>query len=84
MLEIHVHVEGDSTRVDLQDRDAAFLVGWMDHNLPIESSWSKQRRIEHVWPVCGGEDDDPLVSGEAIHLRENLIQSLFTLVVSPE
>ena len=70
--------------MDLQNLDAAFLIGWMDDDLPIESSWSKQSRIENIGPVRGGEDDDALVSGEAIHLRENLIQRLFTLVVAPE
>ena len=84
LFEIDVAGERNLARVDLQNLDAALLIWRMDDDLPIESPWPKQRRIEHVGPVGGGEHDDALVSGEAVHLREDLIQRLFALVVSPE
>ena len=70
--------------MDLQDLHAAFLVGWMDDDLPVESSRSKQSRIEDVWPVGGGQDDDAFMAGKAIHLGQDLIQGLFALVVTAE
>ena len=70
--------------MDLQDFDAAFLVGWVDHDLPVESSRSQQSGVEDVWPVGGGQDHDAFMAGKAIHLGEDLIEGLFALVVTAE
>ncbi len=41
-----------------------------------------KRRIEHVGPVGGGDQDDAFIGLEAVHLDQQLIQSLLALVVA--
>ena len=38
--------------------------------------------VEDVGPVGGGEDDDALRAGEAVHLGEDLVERLLALVVA--
>ena len=71
-------------RVHLQDLDAALVVGRVDDDLPVEPAGSQQRRVEDVRPVGGGQHDDALVPGEAVHLGEDLIEGLLALVVTAE
>ena len=52
------------------------------HDLPVEAARAQQRRIEHVGPVGGGDDDDAFVGLEAVHLDEQLVQRLLALVVA--
>ena len=70
--------------MDLQDRDAALLVGRVHDDLPVEPPGSQQRRVEDVRPVGGRQDDHALVAREAVHLGEDLIQGLLALVVAAE
>ena len=76
--------ERNLARVDLQDLDAALVVGRVDDDLPVEASGPQQRRVEDVRPVGGGQHDHALVAGEAVHLGEDLIQRLLALVVTAE
>mmetsp|Transcript_9131 Transcript_9131/g.14468 ORF Transcript_9131/g.14468 Transcript_9131/m.14468 type:complete len:201 (-) Transcript_9131:3490-4092(-) len=48
----------------------------------VEASRSQQGAVQDVGPVCGGHHDDSRVPLEAIHLREDLVQSLLALVVA--
>ena len=52
--------------------------------VPVEAAGSQQRRIEDVGPVRGGQHDDALRAGEAVHLGQDLVQRLFALVVTAE
>ena len=56
-------------------------IGSIDHDAAIETTRPQQRRIEHVRPVGRRHHDDALVSAEAIHLGEELVEGLLTLVV---
>ena len=60
------------------------LVGRMHHDLPIESTGTEERRVEHIGPVCGGQDDDALVPRKAIHLSEDLVERLLAFIVTTE
>ena len=51
-------------------------------DLAIEAAGTQQRGVKHVRPVCGGDEDDPLVGLEAVHLDEELVQRLLALVVA--
>ncbi len=42
----------------------------------------KQRRIEHVGAIGGGQHDDGFGLAEAVHLAEDLIERLLALVVT--
>jgi hypothetical protein len=70
--------------MDAQDLEAASLVGRMHHDLPIEPAGAKQRRIEHIGPVGGRQDDDAFMSGKAVHFGEDLVERLLAFIVTAE
>ena len=65
-----------------QDLQAPVHIGRVDHHLAVEPSRPQQRRVEDVRPVGGAHHDQPAVAGEAIHLDQDLVQRLLTLVVA--
>ena len=79
--EVDVVGERDLAGVDLQDALAAAHVGARDDHAPVEAAGPQQRRVEHVGPVGGGDQDDAVVRLEAVHLDQQLVQRLLALVV---
>ena len=68
--------------MDPQDFFAALHVGQIDRDLAIETARAQQRRIEHIGPVGGRDDDDAFLRVEAVHLDEQRIERLLALVVT--
>ena len=68
--------------VDFENVLAAAPVGRADVDLPVEAARAQQRRIENVLAVGRGHDDDALVFAEAVHLDEQLVERLLTLIVT--
>ncbi len=68
--------------VHLQDAEPAVDVGAVDHDAAVEAAGPQQRRVEHVGPVGGGDQDDALVGLEAVHLDQQLVERLLALVVA--
>ena len=64
-----------------EDLLAAAHVGAGNRDAAVEAAGAQDRRVEHVGPVRGGDDDDALVRLEAVHLDEELVQRLLALVV---
>ena len=64
-----------------EDALAAPHVGRVHHDLPVEAARPEQRRIEHVGPVGGGDQDHAVVRLEAVHLDQQLVERLLALVV---
>src|SRR5680860_1144965 len=62
--------------VDLEDLRAALAVGAIDHDLAVEAARAKQRGVEDVGPVGGGDQDDVVGHREAVHLDEQLVERL--------
>jgi len=51
-------------------------------HLTIESAGSQECGIQHIGPVSGGQHDDTGVALESIHLSQQLVDGLLTLVVT--
>src|SRR5699024_10924508 len=51
-------------------------------NYLVESTWTKERSVQYIWTVSRGKNNDSFISTKTIHLDEQLVQGLFTLVVS--
>ncbi len=68
--------------MDLEDLLAADDVGVRHHDLAVEAARPQQRRVEHVGPVGGGDQDHALVRLEAVHLDQQLVEGLLALVVA--
>ena len=72
---------GTSRVWTLKIASAALVVRPIDGDVPIEAARPQQRRIEHVGPIGGRQDDDRFGLAEAVHLAEDLIERLLALVV---
>ena len=65
-----------------QDLLAAADVRAVDDDAAVEAAGAQQCGIEHVGAVGGGDQDDAIVGLKAVHLDQQLVEGLFTLVVS--
>ena len=66
----------------LQDLLAALDVGQRTDHLAVKAARTQQGRIEHVWTVGRGDNDDTFGAFESIHLDQQLVQGLLALVVT--
>jgi len=67
--------------VDLEDGQAAGLVGHVDHDLAVEAALAHQGRVQDVGPVGGGHQDHPLGRVEAVELDQQLVEGGLALGV---
>ena len=80
-VEVDVGAEVLLVRVHLQDGGTLGLVGKRDLDLAVEAPWAQERRVEHLGAVGGSHDDDAGRGVEAVHLGQELVEGLLTLVV---
>ena len=83
-VQFHVVGERHAAGVHLEDLGAALDVGRGHHDGPVEPAGPQQRRVEDLRPVGGGDHDDALGAGEAVHLGEDLVEGLLPLVVTAD
>ena len=81
-LQVDVGRQRHLAHVHLQDLLAADHVRVRHHDLAVEAAGAQQRRIEHVGPVGGGDQDDAFVGLEAVHLDQQLVERLLALVIA--
>mmetsp|Transcript_16893 Transcript_16893/g.29072 ORF Transcript_16893/g.29072 Transcript_16893/m.29072 type:complete len:407 (+) Transcript_16893:208-1428(+) len=81
-LKINIGLKGLSTSVNAKDTSTSPEVGKVHSDLPVETSRTKECLIKNVNPVGGCNGDNSRVSIESIHLYQNLVNSLFPLIVS--
>ena len=80
-LELDLGLNGFALGVHPEDGRPLANIRVRQCHLSIEATWPKQGGVEHVGPIGGGDHDDVLVALEAVHLDQDLIERLFTLVV---
>ena len=68
--------------MNLQDSFPALNVGKVQRYSPVEPARAQQRRVQNVRAVGGGQHDDIVVGLEPVHLHQDLVQGLLTLVMS--
>ena len=79
---IDIGAEGLALGVDFEDSLASFEVGIADCYLAVKSAGTQKRGVEDIGAVSRRDDYNALVCTEAVHLDEQLVQSLLTLIVS--
>ena len=80
---IHINVGMlDMTEMNLKDGLTTFEVREFHDDTTVETTRTQQGLIQTLGSVRGGKDDDTLRGIEAIHLREQLVQRLFTLIIA--
>src|SRR5208337_2295222 len=80
-LNVHIGSKRFRGAMDLKDAFPAPDIGHRDHDLPVESARAKQGRVENVGPVGRGNQNHALVGLKAVHLDQELIESLFALIM---
>lgn len=79
---VDVFADRHFAHVHLEDLFATADVWQAYHHLAIETTRTKQRRVEYVRSVGSSDDDDAIVHFEAVHLYQQLVEGLLTLVVT--
>ncbi len=64
-----------------QNRLAAIKIGCIYDNLTIKAAGAKQGPVENLRTVSSGQDDNANVGLKAIHLHQQSIKGLLTLIV---
>ena len=84
--EVEVEVFGKLQALDvyLEDLLALVEVGKCDMDLAVETAGTHKGLVEDVSAVGSGQDDDSRVGVETVHLGEQLVKGVFTLVVGRE
>ena len=80
--EVDVRSDRLALLVNLEDLQTALHVGPVDRDLAVEAAGAQERRVEDVGPVGGGDQDDAALHVEAVHLDQQLVEGLLTLVVT--
>ena len=60
----------------------ALQVWPVDHHLTVEAARTQQRRVQDLRPVGRCQEDDAFLCIEAIHLGQELVQRLLSLIVA--
>ncbi len=82
--EINVGAESFVAAVDLEDGGSFDQVRQRDGDLPVEPARAKQGRVQDFRPVGGSHDHDAHARVETVHLRQQLVESLFAFVVGDD
>ena len=78
---VELRIELQVFQVHVENFTALFQVGQFDVDLAVEASGPQQRFVEDVGPVRGGQHDHAGVRSETVHLGQQLVQRIFSLVV---
>ena len=84
---------GNNTRIDLvANRDLAHVdfqnvlattdVGQAHGNLAVKAPRTQKRAVQHVWTVGRCDHDHAVIDVKTVHLDQQLVQGLFTLIVT--
>mmetsp|Transcript_3420 Transcript_3420/g.5643 ORF Transcript_3420/g.5643 Transcript_3420/m.5643 type:complete len:320 (+) Transcript_3420:2563-3522(+) len=65
-----------------KDTSSSLEVGKPNGNLSVKTSRTQQGLIQNIHTVSSGNGDDSGVTIESVHLYQNLVNSLFTLVIT--
>ena len=82
LVQIHILSQRLFPHMDVQDLPAALDVRQTHIDLAVKASRAQQRRVEDIHPVGGGQHHNAFVGTEAVHLHQQLVESLLTLVVA--
>ena len=82
LSEIDIISERLALRVDLKDGFTLVSIRLVDHDAAVESSGSQESRVEDIDSVGSCHDDNVRIVLESVHLNEDLVKCLLTLVLS--
>ena len=80
--QLHIATERYPTRMHSQDAFATFDVGTRHHDATVKATWPQQRGVQDIRSIGGGDHDHAFVGLKPIHLDQQLVQGLLSLVVT--
>mmetsp|Transcript_8259 Transcript_8259/g.16557 ORF Transcript_8259/g.16557 Transcript_8259/m.16557 type:complete len:200 (+) Transcript_8259:681-1280(+) len=81
-VKVNIFCQRLSCRVHLQNRHTALNIWTIDSHLTIKSPWAKQGGIQDIWSVCGSKHNDTCVAFKSVHLCQQLIDGLLSLIIT--
>ena len=81
-VKVHILSQLLVAGVDLQNSLTAADIGQTNVNLTVKAAGTQQCIVQNVGTVGGSHDDDALVGAKAVHLNQQLVESLLTLIVA--
>ena len=78
---VHVRSQGFVLRVDFQNLFSVVDVWKIQDHTTVEATWAQKGWVKHVRTIGRGNHDDTDVGIKPVHLHQDLVESLFTLVV---
>ena len=82
LLKVNPIRQLDLLAVYLQNGFAPLQIGELYRNTPVKAPRTGQCRVQAVRLVGGRENDNAIVSFKSVHLGQQLVQSLFALIVA--
>ena len=80
--QVHILCQWYAASVNLENGKATVPVGPFHYHAAVEATRTQERFVQPIRPVGGSNDHHGLARIEAIHLNQQLVQSLLTLVVA--
>ena len=68
--------------MNLQDFLAALDVRHGDHHLAVKPAGPQKGRIQNIWPVGGGNQNNPFVGFKPVHFHQKLVEGLLPFIMS--
>src|SRR6056300_682954 len=81
VLKVHILREVLVPRVDTEDLLTTLNTGKSNLNLAVEATWTEEGVIEDVDAVRRSDDHDSSLVVETIHLSEELVDGLLTIII---
>ena len=80
-VKVHIGTEFEFAHVHTEDAAALVEVGQLHRNLTVEAASTQQGAVEDIGAVGGRHNDNARVSGETVHLGQQLVEGALALVV---
>ena len=83
-FQIHALVHAHVFCMYFQNLHTAFQIRFVHDNPPVETARTQKRRIQDLRTVRCRQDQEAFVCIKSVHLRKELIERLFSLIISAE
>ncbi len=80
--QVYIFCQRHAARMNLENSQAAIPVGPFHYHTAVEATRTQERFVQAIGSVCSSDDDNGLARIKAIHLNQQLVQSLLALVVA--
>ncbi|CDC62533.1 unknown [Clostridium sp. CAG:448] len=82
LAQIDVRFQRFVACMNLQNIFTSPQIRYIDRDLTVKTSRTKERRIQNIRTVGCSHDNDAIVRAETVHFDKQLVQRLFTFIVT--